>query len=361
MSAAEPSPVSAEVVVPTADLDADLAFFTDRLGFDLDLVYPADRPRVAVVSGHGTRLRLDADIDEHPVRLRLLGPVGEIRTTRSPGGTLIDWAPEGAAVELPPLGNASLEVVTGEEDAWSPGRAGMHYQDLSPLRQGGRFIASRIRIEESGPVADYVHYHLVRFQLIYCWRGWVRVVYEDQGPSFVLEPGDCVLQPPGIRHRVLEACRGLEVIEVSSPAEHLTRSDREVVLPTGRIDPERDFGGQRFVHFQAAKAVWTPHRLTGFEAADTGIAEATRGLAGVSVVRPGPDAVSERIVHDGEFLFLFVLSGQLELVTEVDEPRQLGPGAAATIPRGQPHRIRGTGPDLRWLEVRLPAILPDRP
>jgi quercetin dioxygenase-like cupin family protein len=41
--------------------------------------------------------------------------------------------------------------------------------------------------------------------MIYCHRGWVRVVYEDQGEPFVMHPGDCVLQPPGIRHRVLEA------------------------------------------------------------------------------------------------------------------------------------------------------------
>ena len=52
-----------------------------------------------------------------------------------------------------------------------------------------------------GPVPDWVHFHKVRFQLIYCWHGWVRVVYEDQGDPFVLQAGDCVIQPPQIRHR----------------------------------------------------------------------------------------------------------------------------------------------------------------
>jgi hypothetical protein len=62
----------------------------------------------------------------------------------------------------------------------------MHYRDLLPSRQGGRFIASHIRIPDGGPVADDVHHHDVRFQLIHCVAGWVRLVYEDQGEPFVL-------------------------------------------------------------------------------------------------------------------------------------------------------------------------------
>src|SRR5690349_7367988 len=105
----------------------------------------------------------------------------------------------------------------------------MRYRDLLPGRQGGRFIASAIRIDQGGPVPDYVHYHRVRFQLLYCVRGWVRVVYEGQGDPFVMAPGDCVLQPPRIRHRVLESSPGLEVIEVAGPAEHETLADHDQV------------------------------------------------------------------------------------------------------------------------------------
>ena len=53
-------------------------------------------------------------------------------------------------------------------------------QDLVPDRCGGRFVASHIRIEKGGPVPDYVHFHRVRFQCIFCYRGRVRVVYEGQ-------------------------------------------------------------------------------------------------------------------------------------------------------------------------------------
>src|SRR5205085_1261926 len=96
----------------------------------------------------------------------------------------------------------------------------------------------------------------IDFQMIYCTRGRIRVVYEDQGPPFWLETGDCVLQPPEIRHRVLECTAGAEVIEVSAPAEHETWVEHEIRLPTQMLRPERDFGGQRFVRHVASEAAW---------------------------------------------------------------------------------------------------------
>ena len=72
----------------------------------------------------------------------------------------------------------------------------MLYRDLVPDRLGGSIIASHISIPDGGPVPDMVHYHTIGFQLIYCYRGWVRLVYEDQGPEFIINAGDCVIQPP---------------------------------------------------------------------------------------------------------------------------------------------------------------------
>ena len=48
----------AEVRLPTQELRDDLPFFTKTLGFRLDMIYPADNPEVAVLSGHGLRLRI---------------------------------------------------------------------------------------------------------------------------------------------------------------------------------------------------------------------------------------------------------------------------------------------------------------
>ena len=47
----------------------------------------------------------------------------------------------------------------------------MKYLDLIPDRQGGRVIASNIAIPEGGKVNDFVHFHLVEFQFIYCYKG----------------------------------------------------------------------------------------------------------------------------------------------------------------------------------------------
>ena len=44
---------AAELVLPAADFDATLKFFTERLGFRLDAIFPADDPATALVSGHG--------------------------------------------------------------------------------------------------------------------------------------------------------------------------------------------------------------------------------------------------------------------------------------------------------------------
>ena len=38
----------------------------------------------------------------------------------------------------------------------------------------------------------------------------------------MLRAGDCVIQPPLIRHRVLESSDHLQVIEIGVPAEHVT-------------------------------------------------------------------------------------------------------------------------------------------
>ncbi|HEU4825730.1 MAG TPA: hypothetical protein VFS85_04570, partial [Dongiaceae bacterium] len=212
----------AQVVLPCRDLNATLAFFTGRLGFKVNLIFPADSPSTAVVSGHGLTLRLEvADIVAAPITLHLLCdlaslPAGTPHLLTAPDGTRVELVEARRAIEVP---EGTREFVLSRmSDDWGIGRAGMQYRDLVPSRLGGRFIASHIRIPVGGPVPDYVHFHRIRFQMIYCRKGWARLVYEDQGAPFLFQAGDCVLQPPEIRHRVLEASDGLEVIEIGCPA-----------------------------------------------------------------------------------------------------------------------------------------------
>ena len=352
--------IRAEVRVSTSDVREDIPFFTRTLGMRLEKIYPADDPRVAVFSGHGVRIRVDQDAPEAPGTLRILAddPIliagGETELV-APNGTRIEIAELDPPVVMPETAHEFVVRRLADQAPWVVGRAGMQYRDLIPGRLGGAIIASHIRIPDGGPVPDMVHYHSVGFQLIFCIQGWVDLVYEDQGPPFRLHAGNCVIQPPEIRHRVLYASDNIEVIEIGVPAEHVTTIDYDVELPTEHHRPERAFEGQRFVHHQAVGAVWAPFRIPGFTSRDTSIAENTNGVAGVHVVRPaaGP-AVWTR--HDSDILFSFVMAGRMTLEGEGQAPHTLDKGDAFVIPPGMPVRYAAVSDDLEILEVSLPGV-----
>jgi quercetin dioxygenase-like cupin family protein len=356
-----------QTVVPCAPgaFDDTLAWFTGELGMRVATIFPADAPAVAVVTGHGASLRLDSRTAGGPGALRLVSrsvAPGEERVLVAPNGTSVTLVHPEPPVVVPELVPALVVTRAAEGDDPHAGRAGMRYRDLVPGRLGGRFVASHISIPGGGPVPDYVHHHRVRFQMIFCARGWVRVVYEDQGDPFVLHAGDCVLQPPTIRHRVLEASPGLEVVEVGCPAEHETHADPGCALPTGRVLPDRDYGGQRFVRHVAADARWGPWCHPGFEARDTGITAATDGIAGARVVRRAgsdPSGPDHPLVHDGELLLWYVLDGTARLRVNGDT-LVLGRDDSVTVPAGMVWSVHAD-PDTELLEVTLPGTLPLRP
>jgi quercetin dioxygenase-like cupin family protein len=188
------------------DLDEEIERYK-AMGYRLDMILPASDPREALMSEDGRTARLVKE-DHHA------------------GGTTL--------------------AIGGHDPRWIPGRAGMEYRDLITARLD--VAVSHIRLTSGGPVPDYVHYHNVDFQLIYCLTGRIRVVYEDQGEPFWLESGDCVVQPSGIRHRVLECTGGSEVVEVSMPAEHETWVEHEITLPTSSVQPDRLYQNRPFIY-----------------------------------------------------------------------------------------------------------------
>lgn len=187
--------------ITCTDLDAEVGRLQHE-GYRLNMIMPADEPRVAYLSNGEAKIKLSADPNSR-----------------------------------------------------SQGRAGMEYRDLIPGRLDGKVIASHIKLKDEGEVPDYVHYHKIDFQLIFCIMGRIRVVYEDQGPPFWIEAGDAVLQPPEIRHRVLECTVGAEVIEITMPAEHETWVDHEMTLPTSDLRTGRLFGDQPFARLTGATGV----------------------------------------------------------------------------------------------------------
>ncbi len=381
----------AEIRLPTSDLTADLAFFMKTLGFRMDKIYPADYPTVSVLSGHGLTIRLEQGAAEPPGTLRILcrdpaALAGGQTELTAPNGTRVEIAEADPPLEIPPTEHAFLVRRLKDNTPWVIGRAGMHYRDLVPGRLGGSIIASHIRIPDAGPVPDVVHYHTVGFQLIFCYRGEVKLVYEDQGPPFMLKAGDCVIQPPEIRHRVLESSENLQVIEIGVPADHVTTIDHVVELPTGVLNPDRIFGGQTFCRHQLKDAVWEPWRIAGFEARETGIGEATGGVASVQVARvttgansgakdsanggatgspnggsaaagdSGAAAGGEQVTsHTGDILFTFVMEGQCTLNGENQGAHRLEAGDAYVIPPHTKTSLTDRSDDLELLEVALPA------
>lgn len=275
-------------IIPVEDLDAAIEQYK-ALGYRLDMIFPADDPREALLSAGGESVRL----------------------ARSPGFS------RPVSEEKPPKG--------GTPSGWITGRAGMEYRDLIPDRMGGKVIASHIRLTKGGEVPDYVHYHKIDFQMIYCLKGRIKVVYEDQGPPFWLEPGDCVLQPPEIRHRVLECVVNSEVIEITMPAEHETWVEHDISLPTSELKPDRDFGGQRFLRFQ--EPLSKPFIGSGYVLRDVNPSEKKIPISVVSFV-DGDNNSSTR----GWFAapkvtdFVYVIQGELVIQDSVSVPGSFDEG-----------------------------------
>lgn len=349
----------AEIRLPTTELRNDIPFFTQVLGMRMDLIYPADDPAVAVFSGHGVRIRVEKGATEPAGTLRILTEdpdqfAAGARVLMAPNGTRVEIEPLNPPMVVPPTLHSFIVRRLKDQAPWIVGRAGMMYRDLVPDRLGGALIASHIRIPDGGPVPDMVHYHQVGFQLIFCISGWVDVVYEDQGPPIRLTAGACFIQPPQIRHRVLQASDGIEVIEIGVPAEHVTEIDHEMALPTPYLRPEREWEGQRFVWNTPEGVEWRPFRTKGFVCRDTTIHANTKGVASVLVVRPEGQAGVWHW-HKGDILFTYVMAGRMMLEGEEREPFPLEAGDAFVIPPGMRVSYADVSEDLELMEVSLPG------
>ncbi len=353
----------AEVVLSTEELRDDIPFFTKKLGFRMDMIYPADDPTVAVFSGYGLRIRIDKNAIVSCGRIKILTEVPDQfcngdRFLIAPNGTEIEIDQLNPPLVMPPTQHSFVVRRLADQAPWIIGRAGMHYRDLIPDRLGGSIIASHIRIPDGGPVPDTVHYHTVGFQLIFCYRGWVDLVYEDQGDPFRLFAGNCVIQPPEIRHKVLYASENIEVIEIGVPAEHVTTIDHSMDLPNSVINRDRLFQGQKFVHFKAEDVPWKKYRIPGFMQKDTTISLNTNGVAGVKVVKSNLKSnvkSTQKSSHLGDILFNFVMEGSMTLEGEGRESFVLTPGDAFVVPPGLVTQYKNISKDLELLEVSLPG------
>jgi uncharacterized RmlC-like cupin family protein len=97
------------------------------------------------------------------------------------------------------------------------------YRDLGiAAATGGLCQAHVIRL--IGPCTDEVrkrHLHDTELQLIYVLKGWMKNEFEGHGEQ-LMEAGSCWLQPPKIKHTVLDYSDDCEVLEIIVPADFKT-------------------------------------------------------------------------------------------------------------------------------------------
>ena len=100
------------------------------------------------------------------------------------------------------------------------------YRDLGiAAATGGLAQAHVIRMTAPfKPELSSRHHHDVRFQMVYCLKGWFQTDFEGVGVQR-LEAGSCWLQPPGIKHTVVGWSDDCELLEILMPAEHETVND----------------------------------------------------------------------------------------------------------------------------------------
>ena len=108
---------------------------------------------------------------------------------------------------------------------WAPGlREIFDYRDLG-IKQGtgGDYVAHVIRKngKESKDAVQQWHVHDCGFQMVYVLNGWATFEYEGRGVR-TIRKGDCILQPPLLKHREIECSDDLELLEIVSPANFPT-------------------------------------------------------------------------------------------------------------------------------------------
>lgn len=102
-------------------------------------------------------------------------------------------------------------------------RAYALYRDLGIAAASGGLCQAHV-IRLLSPCTDEVrkrHLHQTELQLIYVLQGWIKNEFEGEGVQ-MMSAGSCWLQPPGIKHTVLDYSADAELLEIIVPADFKT-------------------------------------------------------------------------------------------------------------------------------------------
>ena len=108
-----------------------------------------------------------------------------------------------------------------EEDFKAGLRDYAKYRDLGISKSTGGMVQAHVIRLVPPCIPEEVsklHYHDVDFQMVYVLKGWMKSEFEGQGPVLMRE-GSCWIQPPRIKHKVLDYSDDCEVLEIILPAK----------------------------------------------------------------------------------------------------------------------------------------------
>lgn len=95
------------------------------------------------------------------------------------------------------------------------------YRDLGvKSATNGMVLAHVIRAAKpfNADVVSHEHIHDVDFQMVYCLKGHITLDFGD-GRVHKMVPGTCWIQPPSVKHTVIDYSDDYEVLEIMLPAD----------------------------------------------------------------------------------------------------------------------------------------------
>ncbi len=107
-----------------------------------------------------------------------------------------------------------------EEDFEEGLRSYAKYRDLGVAKATHGMVQAHVirMVPPCDPaVVSKRHYHDVDFQMIYVLKGWMKGEYD--GKEVTVRAGSCWIQPPRIKHTVLDYSDDCELLEIILPAE----------------------------------------------------------------------------------------------------------------------------------------------
>jgi mannose-6-phosphate isomerase-like protein (cupin superfamily) len=100
------------------------------------------------------------------------------------------------------------------------------YRDLGVADASDGMVEAHViqMIAPFRPELSLQHHHNLKFQMVYCLKGWFETEFEGVG-RHRLVAGSSWVQPPGIRHTVVGWSDDCELIEIHMPAKIETVND----------------------------------------------------------------------------------------------------------------------------------------